>query len=174
MCHESRVWPQNHANVIKDLPPEVLHDPAKMKLPSYYPDTPKVRASMARLVRRDYRDGRCGGQGSLQQLEEDGLADDTIVIFWSDHGDGLPRAKRWIYDSGTHVPMIVRIPEKFRTGDYGKPGTVDDRLVSMIDLGPTMLNLAGLEVPGHMHGQPFLGENQPAATKICARGARSD
>ncbi len=164
MCHESRIWPQNHANVIKDLPPEVLHDPAKMKLPSYYPDTPKVRASMARLydviTAMDVAAGKV-----LQQLEEDGLAEDTIVIFWSDHGDGLPRAKRWIYDSGTHVPMLARIPEKFRTGDYGKPGSVDQRLVSMIDLGPTMLHLAGLQVPGHMHGQPFLGENQPAPRK---------
>ena len=107
----------------------------------------------------------------LQQLEEDGLADDTIVIFWSDHGDGLPRAKRWIYDSGTHVPMIVRIPEKISQGDYGKPGTVDKRLVSMIDLGPTVLNLAGLEVPGHMHGQPFLGE-EPTATAKYVHAAR--
>ncbi|MGM0487946.1 MAG: sulfatase family protein [Planctomycetota bacterium] len=160
MCHESRVWPRNHANVVKDLPEDVLHDPAEMTLPAYYPDTPKVRESMARLydviTAMDVAAGRI-----LDQLEEDGLAEDTIVIFWSDHGDGLPRAKRWIYDSGTRVPMIARIPEKFRQGDYGKPRTTDDRLVSLIDLGPTSLNLAGLDVPDHMHGQPFLGSNQP-------------
>ena len=164
MCHESGVWPDNHAKRTKDLPKELFHDPAKMTLPSYYPDTPKVRASMARLydviTAMDVAAGRV-----LQQLEEDGLADDTIVIFWSDHGDGLPRAKRWIYDSGTRVPMIVRIPEKFRTGGYGQPGTTDNRLISMIDLGPTVLNLAGLEIPGYMHGQPFLGPNQPAPRK---------
>lgn len=160
MCHESRVWPQNHARVVKDLPSELLHDPEKMTLPAYYPDTPKVRASMARLydviTAMDVAAGRI-----LDQLEEDGLTDETIVVFWSDHGDGLPRAKRWIYDSGTRVPMIVRIPEKFRRGGYGTPRTVDERLVSMIDLGPTMLTLAGLDVPAHMHGQAFLGADQP-------------
>ncbi len=164
MCHESRIWPQNHAKVVKDLPKELLHDPAKMTLPSYYPDTPKSRGSMARLydviTAMDVAVGK-----TLRQLQEDGLADDTIVIFWSDHGDGLPRAKRWIYDSGTLVPMLARIPEKLRDGDYGQPGTTDDRLISMIDLGPTVLNLAGLDIPSYMHGQPFMGPNQPGPRK---------
>lgn len=161
MCHESGVWPDNHAQRTKDLPKEMFHDPDKMTLPAYYPDTPKVRGSMARLYDEISVMDIAAGE-ILDQLEEDGLVDDTIVIFWSDHGDGLPRAKRWIYDSGTRVPMIVRIPEKFRTGDFGQPGSEDDRLVSMIDLGPTMLNLAGLQIPDYMHGQPFMGKNLPA------------
>ncbi len=160
MCHESQVWPENHAKVVSNLPRELLHDPAKMSLPAYYPDTPKVRASMARLydiiTAMDVATGNV-----LRQLEEDGLADNTIVIFWSDHGDGLPRAKRWIYDSGTRVPMILRMPERFRTGREGQPDTTDGRLISMIDLGPTVLNLAGIPIPAHMHGQPFLGPGQP-------------
>jgi uncharacterized sulfatase len=170
MCHESRVWPQNHAAVTKDLPKELFHDPDKMVLPAYYPDTPKVRASMARLYDvitvMDMAAGKI-----LEQLQEDGLADDTIVLFWSDHGDGLPRAKRWVYESGTHVPLLARIPERFRTGDYGRAGTTDDRLVSMIDLGPTMLNLAGVRIPEHVHGQPFLGPDQPAPRQYI-HGAR--
>ncbi|MEM9656869.1 MAG: sulfatase-like hydrolase/transferase [Planctomycetota bacterium] len=161
ISHESRVWPQNHAQATKDLPQELLHDPEQMELPSYYPDTPKARSSMARLydviTAMDVRAGRL-----LEQLEEDGLEDNTIVLFWSDHGDGLPRAKRWVYNSGTRVPLIARIPEKFRHDAYGAPGTTDSRLISMIDLGPTVLRLADVEVPAHMHGQPFLGRDQPA------------
>jgi uncharacterized sulfatase len=164
LCHESGVWPKNHATRTKKLAKDQFHDPAKMKLPTYYPDTPKARASMARLydviTAMDIEVGRI-----LSELEEDGLIDDTIVMFWSDHGDGLPRAKRWIYDSGTRVPLIARIPEKFRTGGFGTPGSTDDRLISMIDLGPTVLNLAGIDIPAHMHGQPFIGENLPADRK---------
>ena len=78
-------------------------------------------------------------------------------MFWSDHGIGLPRAKRWLYDSGTRIPLIVRIPEALRVRDQGRPGAVSDRPVSSIDFGPTVLNLAGLAVPDYMQGQPFLG-----------------
>jgi uncharacterized sulfatase len=162
MCHESGVWPSNHAQRTKRVPKELFHDPDNMQLPAYYPDTPKVRASMARLYDVITAMDMAVGE-ILSQLEADGLSDNTIVFFWSDHGDGLPRAKRWIYESGTHVPLIARIPQKYRSGDYGEPGTTDDRLVSMIDLGPTMLRLAGLAVPAYMHGQPFLGDGQPAA-----------
>jgi uncharacterized sulfatase len=164
LCHESGVWERNHPGRTKALAKDQFHDPAKMKLPAYYPDTPKARASMARLydviTAMDIQAGKI-----LSELEEDGLADETIVIFWSDHGDGLPRAKRWIYDSGTRVPMIVRIPEKFRTGGFGEPNSVDHRLVSMIDLGPTALRLAGIDIPEHMRGQPFIGQNLPAERK---------
>jgi hypothetical protein len=87
----------------------------------------------------------------LRQLEEDGLADNTIIFYWSDHGDGLPRAKRWLYESGTHVPLIVKWPGGI------EPGSVNDNLVSSIDFGPTVLSLAGVPVPDHMQGKPFLG-----------------
>jgi uncharacterized sulfatase len=83
----------------------------------------------------------------LQQLEDDGLADKTIVFFWGDHGQGLPRGKRWLYDSGIHVPLIIRWP------DHIKPGSVCDDLVCFLDFAPTMLRLAGLEVPAKMPGQ---------------------
>jgi uncharacterized sulfatase len=170
LSHESQVWRENHARVVKDLRKEMLHDPAKMKLPPYYPDTPKVRETVARLydviTAMDVEVGKI-----LEQLEADGLAEDTIVFFWSDHGDGLPRAKRWLYRSGTHVPMIVRIPERFRTGEFGRPGTTDDRLISMIDLAPTVLRLAGVEVPPHFQGQPFIGEDQPPPRRY-VHGAR--
>ena len=89
----------------------------------------------------------------LQQLEDDGLAENTIVFHWSDHGP-LPRGKRWPYDSGIRVPMIVRWPENL------DPGTVCEDLVSTIDLGPTILSLAGIEPPLHLQGRSFLGEEK--------------
>ncbi len=135
-------------------------DPEKLPLPPYYPDTPVARADWAKyhelITQLDYHVADL-----LKQLADDGLADDTIVFFWADHGVGLPRAKRWLYESGTHVPLIVRIPEKFRTGGQGRPGTVDDRLVAFVDLAPTVLNLAGVKVPEHMQGRTFLGPGCP-------------
>jgi uncharacterized sulfatase len=90
----------------------------------------------------------------LRDLANDGLAEKTIVFFWSDHGRGLSRGKRWLYDSGTHVPLIVRWPGKLPAGE------VREELVSLLDLAPTVLSLAGVEIPAHFQGVPFLG---PAA-----------
>lgn len=150
------------------VPPEMRHDPAKAVLPPYYPDTPAVRNDWAiyhdNITAMDMQAGEI-----LQQLEDDGLADDTIVFFWGDHGRGLPRAKRWIYDSGIHVPLAVRWP-----GVLEPNSTVDD-LVSFIDLGPTVLSLAGVDVPSHMQGRPFLGEQKtPAREYIFAARDRMD
>jgi hypothetical protein len=88
----------------------------------------------------------------LRLLEQDGLAENTAVFFWSDHGDGLPRAKRWPYDSGIHVPLIVRWP------GHVNAGSATDELVSFVDLAPSMLSLAGAEIPQHMHGRILLGD----------------
>jgi N-sulfoglucosamine sulfohydrolase len=95
----------------------------------------------------------------LQQLDEDGLAENTIVIWTTDHGDGLPRAKREVYDSGIKVPMIIRWPEKYKPADV-KPGSLDRRLISFVDLAPTILNLAGVDVPGYMRGSVFAGSEK--------------
>src|SRR5688572_28093649 len=101
----------------------------------------------------------------LAELEKDGLTDNTIVWFWSDHGRGLPRAKRWLYDSGIHVPLIVRFPNRKNAG------AVDDRLIAFIDFAPTVLSLAGVTIPKHMQGQTFLGDRQ-AAPRQYVYGAR--
>ena len=105
--------------------------------------------------------------GILKQLDDDGLADDTIVLFWSDHGRGLPRGKRWLYDTGTRVPLIVRVPEKWRQHvrpdrpDALKPGGTNNELVAFIDFAPTMLALAGVERPKQFQGRAFLGAAKP-------------
>lgn len=154
--HESQSWIE---------PGETTStDPASVTVPPYYPDTPEVRRQIANhydnIARMDEQAGEI-----LRQLEEDGLADNTIVFYWGDHGDGLPRMKRWLYDSGLHVPLIVRWPGEL------EPGSVDDRLVSFIDLAPTVLSLAGVPVPAHMQGRVFLGDDQ-APPREYVHGAR--
>lgn len=159
--HESRVRPNEaeHEKII----PHVKHrvDRSKINVPPYWPDTPLVREQMANFYECvsevDYEAGEL-----LKQLEADGLAEDTIVFFWSDHGVSLPRSKRWTYESGTQAPLVVYIPEKWRTAGQGKPGSVDTQLVSFLDLAPTVLNLAGVPLPTHFQGRAFLG---PALTK---------
>ncbi len=133
--------------------PEDRHDPAKAVLPPYYPDTPVVRNDWARYYDLiTAMDSQVADL--LKQLDEEGLADSTIVFFYGDNGRGLPRGKRWVYDSGIHVPLIVRFP------DGRGAGTVREDLVSFVDFGPTVLSLAGVEVPKHMQGRPFLGEQK--------------
>ena len=160
-CHESGIASESkYTSVTKDLKPEQRQDPNKLGLPPYYPDTPIVREDW----KRNYElitamDAWAGDH--IRQLKDTGLYEDTIVFFWSDHGVGLPRAKRWLYDSGTRVPFIARIPERFRVGRQGTPNAADDRLINSIDFGPTVMNLAGLPIPNHMQGRPFLGENLP-------------
>ncbi|MEM8955882.1 MAG: sulfatase-like hydrolase/transferase [Verrucomicrobiota bacterium] len=159
--HQSRsmVWPyeQFEEEVKSTLPPEAVHDPAKAPIPPYYPDTEVIRETWA----RNYdcvtaMDGEVGA--ILAQLEEDGLADDTIVFFYSDHGTGLPGHKRQLTDSGMHVPLLVRFPEKYQDWAPGPPGSKTDRLVCFEDFGPTVMSLAGIdELPGYMEGVAFLG-----------------
>ena len=158
VSHESQVRaPENvYRKNIARLTPDQVHDPAKATLPPYYPDTPVVRKDWARLydnvTAMDYMVG-----DTLQQLEDDGLADSTIVLFWGDHGRGLTRAKRWVYDSGTRVPLIIRWPGQLANG------SVTDRLVSLMDLGPTALSMAGVAPPPHMQGKAFLGSHAAPA-----------
>ena len=157
--HESRIASDaRYAEAVADLPPEERHDPDALTLPPYYPDTPVVRRDWARyydlIATMDQQVGEI-----LRQLEEDGLTDNTIVFFYSDHGVGLPRGKRWLNGSGLHVPLLVRLPPRWRRNDQGTPGTVADELVSFVDLAPTALHLAGVDVPGYMQGRAFLGDS---------------
>ena len=148
-----------HESQIHKRPHTLVHDPAKVRVPAYHSDTPEVRHDWAQyydnITTMDSQAGRI-----LQDLERDGLAQDTLVFFYGDHGAGLPRSKRYPYNSGLRVPLIVHIPEKFRhlaSKDY-QPGGSSDRLVGFIDLAPTVLSLAGIKPPSHMQGGAFLGE----------------
>lgn len=150
---------------------ETRHDPLKADLPPYYPDTPEFRRIWAHqydLI--SVLDQEV--EKLLAQLKEDGLYENTIVFFFSDHGFGLPRYKRWLYHSGLHVPFIVRIPEEYRHMATGDPGDREDRLVSFVDFAPTVLSLTGVPIPDNMFGKAFLGE-KPAAENDYIFGARS-
>lgn len=170
--HESSIRGDGpkYSQTISKLPPNELHDPAKLKLPPYYPDTPKVRAHWARYYNVISALDLWVAE-RLAELDDAGLSEDTIVFLWSDHGAGIPRHKRWLYDTGMHVPLIVRVPEKWRHLVPCTPGEVREQLVSLVDLGPTVLNLAGVKIPAYMQGQPFLGPSLPAPRKY-VYGAR--
>lgn len=135
------------------------HDPEATRPAEYHPDLPTIHQNYARYhdaVRR--MDGLVGK--TLKMLEEDGLADDTIIIYNSDHGGVLPRSKRFLYDSGIHCPLIVRIPENLREHwPADRPGSAVEEMVSFHDIIPTILSLAGADVPEHMTGRAFLGKD---------------
>ncbi|MEM8954069.1 MAG: sulfatase-like hydrolase/transferase [Verrucomicrobiota bacterium] len=159
-CHESGIGSESkYKKVTENLTPEQRQNPDKLTtLPPYYPDTPVTREDWKRNYELITAMDAWAGE-HVKALKDAGLYDDTIIFFWTDHGVGLPRAKRWLYDSGTRIPLIVRIPEKFRIKDQGQPGSVESELVSSVDLAPTVLNLAGLPIPNYLQGRAFLGNN---------------
>lgn len=161
-CHESGIGSKSkYESVTKDLTDAQRQDPVALEtLPPYYPDTPVVREDWKRNYELITAMDAWAGE-RIAELKEAGEWENTIVLFWSDHGVGLPRAKRWLYDSGTRVPCILRVPEKFASSRTTEPGGIDDRLVNSVDFGPTMLALAGLEAPGHVHGVNFLSAEEP-------------
>lgn len=139
--HESQCWDISN----------VKTDPQKVVVPPYYPDNEIVRRNIAKMYDNIARLDSVVGV-LVSELEKEGEMNNTIIFFWGDHGDGLPRAKRWLYDSGLNIPLIIKFP------DGSNAGKVDDRLISSIDFGPTVLSLAGITVPAHMQGRPFLGK----------------
>ena len=148
-----------HESQIRKRPHTAVHDPAAVKIPGYHPDTPEVRQDWAQYHdKMTEMDGQAGEV--LRQLEEDGLADSTIIFYYGDHGPGMPRSKRWPYNSGLNVPLIVSIPPKYEhlAPDGWEVSGETDRLVGFIDLAPTVLSLAGIRPPEHMQGHAFLGQ----------------
>ena len=136
--------------------------PASVKLADYFPDTAKFRYTHARYHDRMTVIDEIVGS-TVAKLKEDGLLEDTFVFYFGDHGGVLPRGKGYIYESGLHVPLVVRVPEKWKHLVDRKIGSRAQGFVSFIDFGPTVLNLAGVKVPEQMDGVPFLGEGVSAA-----------
>ncbi len=156
VTHESAVWDtpnwrgESHAERTADLPDALRHDPAGAPGAPYLPDTPVVRRDIARyfdcLSLQDRQIGEV-----LATIDASPARDRTVVIYMTDHGRGLPREKRWCYDAGVHLPLIVRWPGVL------EPGSTDGRLVAWVDLAPTVLSLAGVAVPEAYDGRVFLG-----------------
>ena len=139
---------------------ELKHDPKKVPLPPYHPETPEMKHDWAQYYDK-MEDMDVWGGEKLKELDENGLADNTIVIYYGDHGGVLARSKRYVYESGTRVPLIIRIPEKYKyLFPNAEAGTEVNRLVSFVDLAPTLLSVAGISVPDYMQGSAFLGEQK--------------
>ena len=153
VTHEGQLFPEN---IAKYKPLSHPTDPDRIELPPYHPDLPELRTDWAnyfdQMARLDEQAARL-----LAQLEADGLAEDTIVFYYADNGGVLPRSKRFPYDSGTHVPLIMRFPRKYRHLAPAAAGSRIDAPVSFVDFAATVLSLAGLEIPRHMQGYAFAG-----------------
>jgi arylsulfatase A-like enzyme len=132
-------------------------DPGKVEIPPYYPDHPVTREDWGKYLDAASELDRKVGV-VLRQLEADGLADNTVVVFFGDNGQAHVRGKQFCYDSGLSVPLIIRWPKAFAEPKHLRAGTVDDRLLSSIDLAPTMLAIAGAAKPPKMQGEVFLGD----------------
>lgn len=150
--HFNQAWADN---------PDNETDPKSIQLAPYHPDTPLFRLTYARYHDRiQVIDGKVGKL--LEQLEEDKLLEDTFVFYFGDHGGVLPRGKGYIYESGLHVPLVVRVPEKWKTRSPFTYGSRTNGFVEFVDFGPTVLQLAGATVPQYVDGKPFLGQNVAA------------
>ncbi|MGF1585559.1 MAG: sulfatase-like hydrolase/transferase [Bacteroidales bacterium] len=152
----------SHESSIHDSIPmeELRHDPYKVPLPPYHPDTPAMRHDWAQYYDKvEEMDSWVGEK--LRELGDAGLAENTIVFYYSDHGGVLARSKRYVYETGTHVPFILHVPEKYKhLFPAEQPGSEVNRLVSFVDLAPTLLSIAGIPVPEYMQGNAFLGDQK--------------
>ena len=150
LTHESRIWERSNQ--------PLSVNPQDITIPSYFPDIPEVRNDIARKYSNiEEMDKKVGEL--LIQLEEDGLLESTIIMFWSDHGGNLLRQKRAVGNSGLNVPLIIRYPNK---KDAGK---VDERIVSLMDLGPTVLSLLGIKPPKYYDGKAIAGQYEQSPRK---------
>ena len=148
-----------HESQIRSTPHKAVHDPAKAPVPAYQPDAPEVRKDWAQYYDNiTTMDGQAANV--LAELEADGLSNDTIVFFYGDHGAGMPRSKRWPYNSGLQVPLLLYVPEKLKhlaPKDYQAGGSTK-RLVGFVDLAPTLMSLIGVKPPEWMQGSAFAGQ----------------
>lgn len=152
---------RSHESQIRTRPHKQITDPAKVRIPAFHPDTPEVREDWAQYYDKVTEADADAGK-RLKEIAEAGLADDTIVLYYADHGSGMPRGKRWPCNFGLHVPMVVFFPEKWQhlaPQEYA-PGSTSDRMVSFVDLAPTVLSLAGIKPPEWMQGHAFAGTYQ--------------
>ena len=157
ITHESQVFS-------RDKEPLSVH-PDSVIVPPYYPDNAIIRKDIARFLSNvEIMDKQVGD--ILQQLKEDGLYDNTIIFFYSDHGDGLPFVKRELYDRGLKVPMLIRFP------NAKNAGTTDSQLLSFVDFAPTILSLANIPIPKYIQGQAFLGKQKSKIARKYIYAAR--
>jgi uncharacterized sulfatase len=163
VTHQSQIFASDaaYARNTRRLTPEQRRDPARVFVPPIHPDTPEFRREWARhyenVTAMDYQVGDV-----LAELAADGLAEDTIVFFFSDHGTGMPSIKMYAWGPSLQVPLLVRFPAKWSAWSPVAAGGTTDRLVTFVDFAPTVLSLAGVDLPAHFQGTPFLGPRTAA------------
>jgi uncharacterized sulfatase len=171
VTHQSQIFCDDatYTRNTRRLTPAQRRDPAKVAVPPFHPDTPEFRREWARhyenVTAMDYQAGDV-----LDELARDGLAEDTIVFFFSDHGTGMPGVKMWAWGPSLHVPLLVRFPKKWAHLAPAAAGAATDRLVSFVDFAPTVLSLAGVAAPAHFQGAAFLGSTAGAPRDLVFGG----
>ncbi|WP_160366785.1 sulfatase-like hydrolase/transferase [Sphingobacteruim zhuxiongii] len=183
ISHESSIFGEDGKAKMRKrfgLPPEKevknsnqspRHNAQEIKIPAYLPKTPEMLHDWAlyydKIEEMDYRVGEL-----LQQLKKDGLDEETIVFYYADNGGVLGRSKRFMYESGLHIPLVVHIPEKYKNLNPYKQQNKINRLVDFTDFAPTVLQLAGVNIPDYFQGKPFLGATDISQDKDYAFGSR--
>jgi N-sulfoglucosamine sulfohydrolase len=157
VTHESQVW-----GLAKQ---PLLVKPEDVEVPPYYPDCPEVRLDIARFLTNVMLMDKQVGK-IIQDLRDDGLYENTVIFFYSDHGDGLPNAKRELYDRGLKVPLLIRIPKEMQTEQ------LDSQMISFVDFAPTILSLTGVKIPAYIQGQAFLGKQKAKTSRKYIFAAR--
>ncbi len=157
---------RTHESKIRSRPHTAITDPDTLSLPPFWPDLPEIRQDLGQYYDNiNVMDGWF--QKMLDELERSGQKENTIVFFYGDHGSGMPRFKRYAGDTGYRVAMLVHIPEKFRPlASAYNAGEVSNRLVSFVDLAPTVLSLCGIEPPTSMQGRAWFGPYQQPGEKL--------
>ncbi len=153
---------------------ELKHDPEKAPVPPYHPRTPEMKHDWAQYYDKVQEMDTQAGK-LIAELEESGLADNTIIFYYADNGGILGRSKRFVYESGLRIPLIIRFPEKYKHLAKETAGSRTDRLVTFLDFAPTVLSLTGITVPAHFQGKAFLGtQQQPERTYAYGFRGRMD
>ena len=156
VSHESQVWMRE--------PEELLVRPEEVNVPPVYPDDSLTRRVLARFITNAMRMDKQVGE-VVAQLKEDGLYENTIIFFFSDHGDGMPYFKRELYDRGLRAPLLIKAP-------FLEAGSQSNELISFVDFAPTLLSLAGVPIPETIQGQAFLGPQKSATPRKYSFAAR--
>jgi len=171
VTHQSRIFVDDatHLKNTARLTPGQRRDPAKMPIPPIHPDTPEFRQEWVNhyedVTAMDYQVGDI-----LAELKADGLEDNTIVFFFSDHGTGMPGIKMWAWGPSLRVPFMVRVPKKWQHLATNSPGEISNRLVSFVDFAPTVLSLAGVNLPDYFQGTAFMGNATGPARQLVFAG----
>ncbi|MGB7327180.1 MAG: sulfatase, partial [Rubripirellula sp.] len=152
VSHESRLhFPESH---VQSKP--TTTDPDSIKLQPYFPDTPLFRYTRARYHDRMMEVDEHVGK-IVADLKQAGELENTFIFYFGDHGGVLPRSKGYVYESGLRVPLVVRVPEQFKSATSRSLGDRTNGFVEFVDFGPTVLSLAGIPTPANVDGKPFMG-----------------